>query len=81
MIKTYINNSNYRVKACQWTGNNFNDLLNLDVFDIFFSDHNAYLHTLEDDIKIRLGDYLVQDECGKNQLYDQIIFESKFTEL
>lgn len=80
MIKTYINNSNYRVKACQWTGNNFNDLLDLDVFDIFFSDHNAYLHTLEDDIKIRLGDYLVQDEHGKIQICEKTVFEIQFNE-
>lgn len=76
MIKTYINNSKYKVRACQWNGTNHFEIMNFNSFDIYFIDNDLYLHDFDQEIKIRLGNYLVQDENGKFQIYEKTVFEN-----
>lgn len=81
MIKTYINNSKYKVRGCQWDGTNHVEIINLNIFDIYFCDNALYLHDFDHEIKIRLGNYLIQDENGKIQIYEKTVFENQFNEI
>lgn len=71
------------IEAVQYTGYNFDELLDFAGNDIYTADGNVYIHTLEGDMKMvnKTGDYLIKGIRGEFYFCEKQIFEETYQEV
>ena len=81
MLKKYIKKP-IPIEAVQFTGDNFEELYDFAGNDVYQQDGWVYVHTLEDDMKMKnkTGDYLIKGVKGEFYFCEKSVFEETYEE-
>lgn len=79
MINTYVKKP-IPIKAVQYTGDNFEELVEFAGNDVYKNETGIFIHTLEGDMKMvnSVGDYLIQGIRGEFYFCEKEIFEESY---
>lgn len=71
------------IYAVQYTGNNFDELLDFAGNDVYEVDGWIYIHILEGEMKManKVGDYLIRGIRGEYYFCEKTIFEESYEEV
>lgn len=68
------------IEALQYTGENFDELLEFSENSVFLEDGEVYVDTLEGTMKMKnkVGDYLIRGIKGEYYFCEKLIFEESY---